>query len=80
MSDGQQHTSIALLSVAKTANTRVSSRPFYLDFARVELPLCFAVEGGHVHSPWDEAVAAAEGNSLEWPLNAVKNGGQQTGT
>lgn len=52
----------------------------HLDFPWVELPLDFAVQGWHVNSPGDEAVAAAQSNGLQGPLDAVEDGGQQAGS
>ena len=51
---------------------------YHLDFAWVELPLCFAVQGWHVDSPRDEAVTAAQRNGLQGPLDSIEDGGQQT--
>ena len=52
----------------------------YLDLARIELPLRFAVEGRNIHSPGDEAIPTAQGNGFQGPLDSIKDGGQQTGT
>lgn len=51
---------------------------YHLDFAWVELPLYFAVQGWNVDSPGNEAVAAAQCNGLQGSLDSIKDGGQQT--
>ena len=55
-------------------------RWMHLDFVGVELPLLLAIKSWHVHSSGDETVTTAQGNGLERPLDAVKNGGQQSRT
>lgn len=49
----------------------------HLDFVWVELPLLFTVKGRHIHSSWNEAVATAQCNGLQWPLDAIKDCCQQ---
>mmetsp|Transcript_21765 Transcript_21765/g.47810 ORF Transcript_21765/g.47810 Transcript_21765/m.47810 type:complete len:441 (-) Transcript_21765:140-1462(-) len=80
VSRGKHH---AVLNQAVLLDGRVNIAPCdripNFDVRGLERPLLGAVQSGHVHTTWNEAVTAHLCNLLQWTLNTVENVSKHAG-